>query len=120
MAAVLGIGGVFFKTRDKAALAAWYKRVLGVTFAGEWGTHFPHPNRGLSVLGPFPADTDYFDPSHKDFMINFIVDDLDGMLAMVEAAGEDVIWRSDDDPNGRFAHLIDPEGIKIELWEPKS
>jgi predicted enzyme related to lactoylglutathione lyase len=126
MPQVLGIGGVFFKARDPAALADWYQRVLGVTLE-EWGhargVMFPgallasKPGAG-GVFSAF-ADTDYFKPSEKDFMINLCVDDLDGVLARAKAAGVEPTL-TQDESYGRFAHLIDPEGIKIELWEPSA
>jgi predicted enzyme related to lactoylglutathione lyase len=123
MAKVLGLGGVFIKARDGAALRAWYKRVLGLDLE-EWGAFFTpdamaaHPGAG-SVFSFFNADTDYFTPSEKEFMLNFAVDDLDGMLARAKAEGVEPVKMFDDEPNGRFAHLLDPEGTKIELWQPK-
>lgn len=124
MAQVLGIGGVFFKTQDPKALMDWYARVLGFSPESWGGAVFPSALAGArpgayQVFGPFAADTTYFDPSTNGYMINLMVDDLDGMLA--HAASEGVLpqWRNDDDPHGRFAHLIDPQGGKIELWEPK-
>jgi predicted enzyme related to lactoylglutathione lyase len=123
MAKVLGLGGVFIKARDVAALRAWYKHVLGVDME-EWGAVFTpdamaaHPGAG-SVFSFFKADTDYFAPSEKEFMFNFAVDDLDGMLARAKAEGVEPVKMFDDEPNGRFAHLVDPEGTKIELWQPK-
>ena len=122
MARVLGIGGVFFKANDAAALAGWYHDVLGLEVQ-DWGGVFFTPDamaahRGAgTVFSPFAADTDYFEPSTKDFMINLAVDDLDGILASCAAHGVDVKIVADDS-NGRFAHLLDPEGTKIELWQP--
>lgn len=123
MAKVLGIGGIFFKAQDKAALAAWYARVLGIQME-EWGGAMLSPDGmaahkgACTVFSPFAADTKYFAPSTKDFMINFAVDDLEGMLARAAEHGVQPISRNDDF-NGRFAHVVDPEGNKIELWEPK-
>jgi catechol 2,3-dioxygenase-like lactoylglutathione lyase family enzyme len=118
MAQVLGIGGVFFKTEDPAALAAWYDRVLGFG-GGAWsGAMWPHGDRGCTIWSPFKADTTYFEPSTSPFMINFIVDDLDGVLARAASAGVEPTGRDDTDDNGRFAWLMDPAGLKIELWEP--
>lgn len=123
MAKVLGVGGVFYKARDGAALRAWYKRVLGIEME-EWGTVFaPQPMvdfpGALTVFSLFKADTDYFAPSPKEFMINLAVDDLDGMVARAKAEGVEPVKLFADEPNGRFAHIIDPEGTKLELWEPK-
>lgn len=123
MARVLGLGGLFFKSADPAATRDWYHRVLGIAVE-EWGTFFApdaaaaHPGAG-TVFAPFSADTDYFAPSDKEFMFNLMVDDLDGILA--RCAEHDVVpvRTFPDEANGRFAHIIDPEGRKIELWEPK-
>jgi predicted enzyme related to lactoylglutathione lyase len=77
-----------------------------------------HPGAG-TVVSFFKTDTDYFAPSSKDFMFNFAVDDLDGMLARAKTEGVEPVKLFDDEPNGRFAHIVDPEGTKIELWQPK-
>jgi len=120
MAQVTGIGGVFFKARDPKALGAWYRDVLGVPVE-DWGgaalrTDAPgHP--AVAVWSPFKSDTKYFEPSTREFMINFAVDDLDAMIAHLEAKGVTVLGRDDSDPHGRFAWILDPEGTKIELWQ---
>ncbi len=125
MAAILGIGGIFFKSQDPAQLADWYRRVFDLAFADWGGIAFPitpaaaQPG-ACQVFSAFPAATTYFAPSEKPFMINLMVDDLDGVLARAAHAGVEPVWRDDADPNGRFAHVIDPEGTKIELWEPKA
>ena len=118
MAKVLGIGGIFFKASDPAALAAWYDRVLGFG-GGAWsGTMWPHGDKGYTIWSPFKADTTYFEPSASPFMINFIVDDMDGVLARAAVEGVQPTGRDDSDENGRFAWLMDPAGLKIELWQP--
>jgi predicted enzyme related to lactoylglutathione lyase len=124
MAKVLGVGGVFFKAKDPAALGAWYAKVLGIE-AEDWGgTVFrpdamaAHPG-AATVFSAFPADTDYFEPSTKDFMINLAVDDLDAILAMAREHGVEPVRSFDDQSNGRFVHIVDPEGTTIELWQPK-
>ena len=117
MAKVLGVGGVFFKAEDPAGLAAWYDQVLGFG-GGDWpGAMWPHGDRGYTIWSPFKADTTYFAPSAAPFMINFIVDDLDGILARAASHGVEPTGRDDNDENGRFAWLMDPAGLKIELWE---
>ncbi len=123
MARVLGIGGIFFKARDPGALSRWYADVLGIEM-NDWGGAFLTPEAMAAhagagtVFSPFKADTTYFAPSTKDFMINFAVDDLDAVVA--RAAGHGVEAKVlPDEPNGRFAHIVDPEGTKIELWQPK-
>ena len=115
---VLGIGGVFFKVADDQ-VRDWYANVLGFEVAEWGGVVFPHPAKGYQVWSPFKADSDYFDPSPHPMMINLIVDDLDAVLAKARAAGVEALNREDADPSGRFAWLLDPMGIKVELWEPK-
>ena len=123
MARVLGIGGLFFKSADPAALRTWYGRVLGIEIA-DWGAFFPieaaaaKPGAGM-VFSPFKADSDYFAPSTHDFMFNLLVDDMDGVLAQAKAEGVEPI-KVTNESYGRFAHILDPEGRKIELWEPKA
>jgi catechol 2,3-dioxygenase-like lactoylglutathione lyase family enzyme len=121
MAKVLGVGGVFFKTRDPAALKDWYTRVLGLE-VGDWGVFFTPdmvkdtPGSG-TVFSAFKAETDYFAPSDKEFMFNLIVDDIDAMLARCKAEGVEPV-KQQDESYGRFAHIMDLEGRKIELWQP--
>ena len=119
---VTGIGGVFFKAKDPKALAAWYRDVLGLPLEA-WGgamLHYDAPNHPPVVTwSAFPASTTYFAPSNSDFMINYAVDDMDAFLARLHAKGVEPLKR-DDDPNGRFAWVLDPEGNKIELWQPKT
>lgn len=124
MAKVLGVGGLFFKSSDGAALRQWYQRVLGLEFSDWGGVWFPaeafaaQPGAG-TVLSAMAEDTDYFAPSDRDFMLNLVVDDLDAMLARCHENGVQPVKLFPDEPNGRFAHIIDPEGRKIELWQPK-
>ena len=118
MAKVLGIGGIFFKTADPKALGEWYKRVLRFPVSAWGGAKFSHPARGVTVWTPFKADTDHFAPSPHAFMINLIVDDLDGVLAQAKAEGVEPIGREDQDAYGRFAWILDPAGVKVELWQP--
>jgi predicted enzyme related to lactoylglutathione lyase len=117
MAKVIGIGGIFFKAADGEALRAWYGRVLGVEFADWGGVVFQHPDRGYQVFSPFKADTDYFKPSSQAFMINLMVDDLDGVLARARSQGVEPTGPEESE-FGRFAWVMDPAGIKVELWEP--
>jgi predicted enzyme related to lactoylglutathione lyase len=124
MARVLGLGGLFFKSEDPAGTRGWYTRVLGIDFEG-WGgvvfepaTAAAHPGSG-TVFSPFDADSDYFLPSEEQFMFNLMVDDLAAMLQGCEREGVEVLLHMPDEANGSFAHIMDPEGRKIELWEPK-
>jgi len=117
MARVLGLGGVFFKAADPVAVRAWYARVLGFEIHDWGGAIFDHPKVGVANWSPFAEDTRYFEPSASTFMINFIVDDLDGLLAKAAAEGVEPTGRQDEEM-GRFAWLMDPAGVKIELWQP--
>ena len=123
MAKVLGIGGVFFKSKDPAALVRWYRDVIGLE-AQDWGGVVFRPEAMASqpgaatVFSAFAADTTYFAPSTREFMINLAVDDLDAILASCATHGVEATVMPDE-PNGRFAHILDPEGTKIELWQPK-
>lgn len=113
MARVTGIGGVFFRARDIQALSEWYKTHLGVT-------DFWNQEAGLTVFAPFKESTDYF-PADKQWMINFRVDSLDGMMAELKTAGIACETRPDEwdtAETGRFCRIHDPEGNQIELWEP--
>lgn len=117
MAKITGLGGLFFKVADQEATAAWYQQNLGI--GGDWGAMFPFKNddpEGFSLLSSFKSDTDYFGPSGKDFMVNLRVDDLDGLVANLEGKGVEILGRQDED-YGRFAWIIDPDGVKIELWQ---
>jgi catechol 2,3-dioxygenase-like lactoylglutathione lyase family enzyme len=119
MSHVRGVGGVFFKVASPEAHRDWYRRVLGFEFEEWGGQKFPPLDRGCTVWSAFPRDTRYFDPGTVDFMLNLVVDDLDATLAHAKAMGVEPLGRDDNDPNGQFAWLLDPDGIKIELWQPK-
>ena len=112
MGKATGIGGVFFRARDTAALAAWYETHLGVT-------SFWNQTSGPTVFAPFSSDTDYF-AADRQWMINFRVDDIGEMIAQLQQAGIAVETRAEwDTPEtGRFARIHDPEGNPLELWQP--
>jgi catechol 2,3-dioxygenase-like lactoylglutathione lyase family enzyme len=120
MAHITAFGGVFFHSADPQALAAWYRDTLGFTIE-DWGGAMiradgagpPH-----AVWAPFNKDTGHFEPSSREFMINFAVDDLDGFLAGLETKGVEVNGRQQLDGMGKFAWILDPDGTKIEFWEP--
>jgi catechol 2,3-dioxygenase-like lactoylglutathione lyase family enzyme len=117
MAKVTGLGGIFYKVADTAATKAWYQDNLGI--GGEWGVTFPYKKddpEGFSLLSPFKDDSDYFTPSGEKFMINLRVDDLDGMIAHLDSRGVAILGRQDED-YGRFAWILDPDGVKVELWQ---
>ncbi len=110
---VTGIGGVFFRAKDPAALSDWYKKHLGVN-GMEWVQQ-----QGQTVFAPFSADTDYFGRESQMFMLNFRVDDLDGMLQELRANNVKIVKDIEEQTGvGRFARIEDPEGNPIELWEP--
>jgi len=119
MARITGFGGLFFKAKDPKALAAWYRDTLGIAIE-EYGAAMlrydapGHPE--FVVWNPFGEDTKYFAPSTREFMVNFAVDDLDGMIAALEAKGVAILGRQDES-YGRFAWIQDPDGTKIELWQ---
>lgn len=120
---VTGIGGVFFKANQPEQLREWYQRHLGIA-CEEWGAVFPwrhaeEPERkGYTAWAPFKADTDYFAPSNASFMINYRVDDLDGLLTLLRQEGVEVEDRIEETEQGRFGWAMDPDGNKVELWEP--
>lgn len=121
MAKVLGVGGIFFRSRDPQALSAWYHRWLGVPPAHPHGATFmasDMPEGGLTVWSPFEEETTYFDPSKQRFMFNLVVDDLDGALAQVREGGAEVVGEIEEYDYGRFGWFLDPDGNKVELWEP--
>jgi predicted enzyme related to lactoylglutathione lyase len=121
MEAVLGIGGVFFKARDPAALAQWYRDHLGVPVEGNapYGQFVSKAGGESTVWSAFASDTKNFAPSTAPFMINYRVRNLDAMLAQLRAAGATVDDKVDDYDYGRFGWAMDPEGNRIELWEPR-
>ena len=119
MERVTGIGGLFFRARDPAALAQWYRDHLGVTMVPSNYEEPPWQQQaGPTAFAPFPETTDYFGDSGKAWMVNFRVASLDAMMAQLRAAGIAVELDAQIYPNGRFARLYDPKGNPIELWEP--
>jgi len=124
MRRVTGLGGMFFRSKDPKATLDWYRRHLGIESA-EWGgfafrwldTEEP-ANVGYTVWSAMPADTTYFAPSEESFMVNFRVADLEGLIAALETEGIRVVGEIQQHENGKFAWILDPEGRKIELWEP--
>src|SRR3989442_15984174 len=118
MAKVLGIGGVFVKVRDPDALRAWYRDALGMALEDWGGAQLWNEGRTYGVWSPFARATKYFAPSERDFMINFRVDDLEGMLARLRERGDGVRERFEDTPVGEFGYVVDPEGTLLELFQP--
>jgi len=119
MAKAVGIGGVFLKARDPKALAQWYATHLGVPDQGGGSLGFDGPeSAGMTVFAHFPLDTKYFGDGEQPAMVNFRVDDLDALLAQLAEAGVRIDPKRDDAPYGKFAWIWDPEGNRVELWQP--
>ena len=124
MKRVTGIGGIFFKSKDPKALAEWYRIHLGVPVE-EWGGaafRWVSPDNpsgtGTTVWSPFKADTNYFAPSEAPFMLNYRVADLHALLAALRAEGCAVDDKVEESEYGKFGWVVDPEGNKVELWQP--
>ncbi len=114
---VLGLGGVFIKSPDPDRLKAWYRDVLGFAL-DDYGVNFSLAEQdGYQLWSPFSADTTYFAPSKREIMLNFRVDDLDALIAKIVAAGGEMLGDVQEEPYGKFAWLVDPDGTKIELWQ---
>ncbi len=126
MKRVTGIGGIFFKSKDPDTLRQWYREHLGVESDGASGASFlwreaDQPDRqGLTIWSAFPDNTRYFDPSKAPFMINYRVANLDWLLTQLREAGVEIDPRVEEYEYGRFAWIMDPEGNRIELWEPSA
>lgn len=123
MKRVTGIGGIFFKSRDPKALGEWYRTHLGMPVEDWGGVAFrwaddPSEGKGVTVWSPFQHDTTYFEPSTAAFMINLRVADLHALLAVLRAEGCQVLDKVEESEFGKFGYVVDPEGNKVELWQP--
>lgn len=124
MKRVTGIGGIFFKAKDAPALQAWYRRHLGIDVQAWGGTAFSwadadgRPTGGTTVWSVFPEQSEKFAPGSAGFMVNYRVDDLDALVEVLKAEGCDVLDSVDHGEYGKFGWVVDPEGNKIELWQP--
>lgn len=124
MARITGIGGVFFKSRnDNAALAAWYQKHLGIPLEIWGGAVLRWPDdtaedKGLTVWHVAEKESQWFSPSDSSFMINYRVDNLSEMIEQLRQGGVEIIGGPESHENGKFAWLMDPDGNKVELWEP--
>lgn len=120
---VTGIGGIFFKANEPKKLTEWYQNNLGLV-PNEYGSLFEFRSsdkpekKGYLQWGPFDKDTKYFDPSEKQFMINFRVENIEELVEELKSAGVNVVDEIETYEYGKFVHIMDPEGNKIELWEP--
>ncbi|HUR94990.1 MAG TPA: VOC family protein [Gemmatimonadales bacterium] len=125
MAKVTGIGGVFFKSKGEgASLAGWYRQHLGLALEDFGGAILKWPDdraedQGLTVWHVASSGSRWFSPSESSFMINYRVDNLGELLEQLRAGGVDVIQGPESHENGKFAWIMDPDGNKVELWEPK-
>jgi catechol 2,3-dioxygenase-like lactoylglutathione lyase family enzyme len=118
---ITGVGGVFVVSKDPKALAAWYRDVLGISLEPWGGATFRDDATGhppVLVWNAFREGASYLAPSQRDFMLDFAVDDLDAFLARLKAKGVTILKRDDSGANGKFAWILDPDGTKIELWQP--
>lgn len=121
---VLGVGGVFFRSPDPGRLADWYRETLGLeteSWGATHGTSFSPeamPANSFTVWSTFASDTEYFGDRRQSFMINLVVDDLDAALANVRDAGGKVVTEKEEHDFGRFGWFVDPDGNRVELWEP--
>lgn len=124
MKRVTGIGGPFIRSKDPAALAAWYEQHLGAPFQGNTYAIWPFagageaPQPGFNILSFFKEDAAYFAPSEKSVMLNFMVADLFALLEVLRGEGVTVVGEPMVEEYGKFGWIMDPEGNKIELWEP--
>lgn len=123
MGRIKGIGGVFFKCQDADMVKEWYREKLGM-ITDEYGAGFTwyqddKTEKGFTQWSPFESSSDYFDPSKKEFMINYIVEDLETLKTELESKGVKILDEISEYEYGKFLHILDPEGNKVELWEPK-
>jgi predicted enzyme related to lactoylglutathione lyase len=123
MKKVTGIGGIFFKCKDSNKMKDWYKAHLGLntneygaTF--EWREESDSTKKGATQWSPFAETTKYFEPSTKDFMINYRVADLEALVEQLIKEGVTIVDKIESYDYGKFVHIMDIEGNKIELWEP--
>jgi len=120
---VTGIGGIFFRSKNPAEVKAWYGENLGLA-VNDYGSPFEFRNANrpeeINYLNwsPFDENTDYFDPSKKEFMINYRVQNIEGLVKKLKENGVEIVDKIETYDYGKFVHIMDPEGNKIELWEP--
>lgn len=123
MKKVTGIGGIFFKCKDPNKMKEWYKKHLGLD-TDQWGTNFEWrqgadtTKKGFTQWSPFVETTKHFEPSTKDFMINYRVENLEELVEQLKNEGVTITDRIESVEYGKFVHIIDVEGNKVELWEP--
>ena len=124
MKKVTGIGGIFFKASDPKASMEWYKTHLGIEMEGAYGANFSWrtgadpSKKAFTIWSPMKESTTYFSPSQQPFMVNFRVENMEALLAELAAAGIEQVGQMETHEYGKFAWIMDPNGVKIELWEP--
>lgn len=119
MQRVVGVGGIFFKARNPDMLRAWYQTHLGIDVQSWGGTVFPWDRKGgMTVWSILPEASDNFVPSRASFMVNYVVEDLHSVLSALRAEGCEVDSKVDESDYGKFGWVMDPEGNRIELWQP--
>ncbi|MEO6136839.1 MAG: VOC family protein [Ginsengibacter sp.] len=123
MKKVTGIGGIFFKCKDPNNIKEWYKKNLGLKpdeygAMFEWREESDSTKKGVTQWSPFSETTKYFAPSTKEFMINYRVDNLEALVEELKKEGVTIVDKIESYDYGKFIHIMDPEGNKIELWEP--
>ncbi len=124
MKKVTGIGGIFFKSKDPKKMNEWYKTNLGFDTSPygtsfEWRENDDTSKKGLTQWNPFEESTEYFAPSAKDFMINYRVENLEALVEQLKSDGVTIVDNIEDSAYGKFVHILDLEGNKVQLWEPK-
>ncbi|HEX4534082.1 MAG TPA: VOC family protein [Rhizomicrobium sp.] len=118
---ITGLGGIFIKSKDPKALSAWYRDVLGMPMESWGGAALRYDAPGhppVATWNAFSQNSKYMAPSTREFMLDFAVDDMDAIVAKLTAKGVPILKRDDSDPSGKFAWIMDPDGTKIELWQP--
>jgi predicted enzyme related to lactoylglutathione lyase len=120
---ILGIGGIFFKSANQKQMQEWYAKNLGLADDGngailQWREQDNPDSEQMTVWSIHPGDTSYFEPSKAPFMVNYIVDDIDALLERLAKSGVQIDPKRQDEDYGRFAWIYDPDGNKIELWQP--
>ncbi|MEM8883438.1 MAG: VOC family protein [Planctomycetota bacterium] len=121
---VTGIGGIFLRTNDPEGMRQWYADKLGLNNDPKWGTSFEWRQapegavKGYTAWNTFPQDTDYFGAADQQVMINYRVEDLDALIETLRAEGVEIASEIQSFEYGKFAHVVDPEGRRVELWEP--
>ena len=124
MKRAIGIGGIFIKSKDPKKLSEWYKKHLGVNLTDwggavfNWEEQAKASKNGATIWSMFPDDSDYFDPSDQKVMINYVVENAEELAKVLKEEGVELVGELTTSPQGKFFWVLDPEGRKVELWEP--